>query len=81
MRLGILGTLQLAATVIFAAPVAVFGLSKLAAGETLLGAAAVGIAVGMVALPQYLTTPSDLPGKAAERAVGAVVKEPEDDES
>ncbi|WP_435185945.1 DUF7533 family protein [Halobellus sp. EA9] len=81
MRLGILGTLQLAATLIFAAPVAVFGLSRLAAGETLLGAGAVVVAVGMVALPQYLTTPSDLPGEAAERVVGAVVKEPEDDEN
>jgi len=81
MGLGILGTLQLAATVIFAAPVAVFGLSKLAAGETFLGGVAVVIAVGMVVLPQYLTTPSDLPGKAAERVVGAAVKEPDEDEN
>ncbi|RLM53360.1 hypothetical protein DVK02_14330 [Halobellus sp. Atlit-31R] len=82
MRLGILGTLQLAATLIFAAPVGIFGLSRLADGDALLGGGAVAIAVGMVVLPQYLTTPGDVPVAVGERLVGAVVKTPdEDDES
>ncbi|MFC6874163.1 DUF7533 family protein [Halobellus marinus] len=80
MRLGIAGTIQLAATLVFAAPVGIFGLSRLLAGETLLGAGLLAVAVGMVALPQYLTTPGDVPAKIGERVVGSVVKTPEDDE-
>jgi len=80
MRLGILGTLQLAGTLIFAAPVGVFGISRLLDGETLLGVGAVAIAAGMVLLPQYLTTPGDIPAKVGERVAGAVVKQPDDDE-
>lgn len=81
MRLGILGTIQLAATLIFAAPVGIFGLTRLVEGDAVLGGGAVAIAVGMVALPHYLTTPTDIPMKVGERVVGAVVKDPEDDES
>ena len=80
MRLGILGTLQLAGTLIFAAPVGVFGVSRLLDGETLLGVGAVAIAVAMVALPQYLTTPGDVPAKLGERVVGAVLKPPDDED-
>jgi hypothetical protein len=80
MRLGIAGTIQLAATLVFAAPVGIFGLTRLLAGETLLGGGLLAVAVGMVALPQYLTTPGDVPAKIGERVVGSVVKTPEDDE-
>ncbi|RLM90323.1 hypothetical protein D3D02_06055 [Halobellus sp. Atlit-38R] len=80
MRLGILGTLQLAATLIFAAPVGIFGLTRLTEGDIALGAGAVAIAVAMVVLPQYLTTPGDIPVKIGERVFGAVVKAPDDDE-
>ncbi|MFD1599161.1 DUF7533 family protein [Halobellus rarus] len=80
MRLGILGTIQLAATLVFAAPVGIFGLTRLLEGDTVIGGGAVAIAVGMVALPHYLTTPTDIPMQLGERAVGMVVKTPEDDE-
>jgi len=80
MRLGILGTLQLAATMIFAAPVGIFGLTRLTEGDIALGAGAVAIAAAMVVLPQYLTTPGDIPMKIGERVLGAVVKTPDDDE-
>ncbi|WP_144906351.1 DUF7533 family protein [Halobellus captivus] len=81
MRLGILGTIQLAATLIFAAPVGIFGVTRLVEGDTLIGGGAVAIAAAMVLLPHYLTTPTDIPMKVGERVVSAVVKEPDDDEA
>ena len=81
MRLGILGTIQLAATVVFAAPVGIFGLTRLTEGDTLLGGGLVAVAVAMVALPQYLTTPGEIPMKLVERVVGRAVVTPDDEES
>lgn len=80
MSKGIIGLVGLAITVAFAIPIALFGLSLLADGATLVGAAFVGIAALMVVLEELLTTPGDIPGKAAEKVVGAVVKEPEEPE-
>lgn len=79
MRPGIIGTVQLAATLAFALPVALFGVEFLLSGN-LLGLAFVGLAVGMVAAEEYLTTPKDLPALAAEKTVGAVVREPDDED-
>ena len=81
MRLGILGTIQLAATVVFAAPVGIFGLTRLTEGDTLLGGGLVAVAVAMVALPQYLTTPGEIPMKIVERVGGRAVVTPDDEES
>ena len=81
MRLGILGTIQLAATVVFAAPVGIFGLTRLTEGDVLLGGGLVAVAVAMVALPQYLTTPGEIPMKIVERVVGRAVVTPDDEES
>ena len=81
MRLGILGTIQLAATVVFAAPVGIFGLTRLTEGDTLLGGGLVAVAVAMVALPQYLTTPGEIPMKIVERVVRRAVVTPDDEES
>ena len=80
MRLGIASTIQLAATLVFAAPVGIFGLTRLLDGETLLGGGLLAVAVGMVLLPQYLTTPGDVPAKIGERVVGSVVKTPDEDD-
>jgi hypothetical protein len=79
MRLGILDMLALAATLVFAIPVGVFGLNKFLAGETTLGAALVVVAALMVVLPQLLTTPADIPGKLAGKAVGKAVKVPDEE--
>lgn len=57
MRLGILDTIGLALTVIFAFPVANFGVNRLLAGEILTGSALVVVAVAMVAVPHYFTDP------------------------
>ncbi|WP_321169617.1 DUF7533 family protein [Halorarum salinum] len=74
MALGILDQLGLAASLVFALPVALYGLQRAAGGEALVGAAFLVVAALMVYLPQRLTTPSDIPGKAAEKAVGAAVR-------
>ena len=57
MRLGILDTIGLAMTVIFAFPVANFGVTRLLAGEPIIGIALIGVAVAMVAVPHYFTDP------------------------
>lgn len=77
MRLGILDMVGLAATLVFALPVGVFGLEKLLAGDTVLGGGLVVVAALMVYLPQRLTTPQDIPGAVAERVVGRAVEDPD----
>ncbi|WP_248895242.1 DUF7533 family protein [Haloplanus halobius] len=79
MRLGILETVGLAATLIFAIPVGLFGIETLLAGQTALGTGLVVVAVLMVVLPRRLTTPADLPGAIAERVVGRAVKDPDEE--
>jgi hypothetical protein len=79
MRLGLLATVQLAATVVFAAPVGIFGLTRLTEGDVLLGGGLVAVAIAMVALPQYLTTPGEIPMKIVERVVGRAVVPPDDE--
>ena len=79
MRLGLLATIQLAATVVFAAPVGIFGLTRLTEGDVLLGGGLVAVAIAMVALPQYLTTPGEIPMKIVERVVSRAVVPPDDE--
>ena len=79
MRLGLLATVQLAATVVFAAPVGIFGLTRLTEGDVLLGGGLVAVAIAMVALPQYLTTPGEIPMRIVERVVGRAVVSPGDE--
>jgi hypothetical protein len=57
MRLGIIDMIGLAATLIFALPVANFGLTRLLAGETAMGVALIVVAVAMVAIPHYFMDP------------------------
>lgn len=73
MALGILDQLGLAASLVFAIPVALYGLQRVAGGEALVGGAFLIVAALMVYLPQRLTTPGDIPGKAAEKAVSTAV--------
>jgi len=80
MARGIVGLVGLAATLVFALPIAYLGVDMLASGRTLLGAAFLGLAALMVAIEEHLTTPGDIPGKLAERTIGAVATEPDADE-
>lgn len=80
MRLGLLQTIELAAVLVFALPVAGFAVRRLLAGDTAVGAGLLVVAVLMVVVPLHLTTPGDVPGKIAETVVGsAVTVEDEDD--
>ena len=57
MRLGIIDMVGLAATLIFALPVANFGVDRLLAGESVMGVALIVVAVAMVAVPHYFLDP------------------------
>ena len=74
MARGILDTLGLAAALVLAIPIGLFGVEHLVRGDLVAGALYIGIAVGMVAIEQYLTTPTDVPAMVAEKTVGTVVK-------
>lgn len=78
MRLGILDTVGLAASLIFALPVGVYGAERLLGGDAFLGGVLVAVAALMVLLPRRLTTPGDLPAAAAEKVVGAAVADREE---
>ena len=75
--MGILNTVGLVLTLAFALPVALLGVNLVVSGRTGIGIALCVVAVLMVALKQYVTTPDDVPTAAAEKAVGAVVKDDE----
>ena len=79
MARSITGTIGLAVTLALAAPIALFGVEKLVAGDRLVGGTALAVAVLMLLVEEYLTTPTDLPGKLAEATVGGVAKTPEED--
>lgn len=80
MRLGLLETVGLAASLVFAIPLGIYAVERMLGGETVVGGAFLLVAALMVLLPRYLTTPGDLPGKAAERVAGDVVADPEERE-
>jgi hypothetical protein len=77
MAKGVLGTIGLALTLAFAIPVALLGLQFLALdGQPVPGVAFLAIAVLMVAVEEYLTTPTDVPGMILGKTVSTVVDEP-----
>ncbi|MCO8246960.1 MULTISPECIES: hypothetical protein [unclassified Haladaptatus] len=80
MTMGILDTVSLAATLVLAIPIALFGIDRIVAGELILGGAFVAIGVGMVLVREKLTTPTDIPSSAAQKVVGTVAKTDEDEE-
>lgn len=67
MARGILDTIGLAGTVLFAAPVALFGADLLVRGNPLQGGAFLGIAALMILVPRYVRTPSDVASGAVEK--------------
>jgi len=81
VRLGILETVGLAATLVFAIPAGVLGVQFLLGDRPVLGAVLVVVAVLMVVVPRVVTTPGDVPGTVVERVAGRVVETPEEAES
>ncbi|WP_276270536.1 DUF7533 family protein [Haloarcula litorea] len=79
MAQGILDTVGLAAVLLLAGPIALFGLEHLVRGDLFGAALYLGVAAGLVVVEQYLTTPTDVPGLVAEKTVGAVVKTDDED--
>lgn len=74
MAKSIIDTAMFALTLVFALPVGLLGGNFLLSGQTILGSVFVGLAVLMIVVEEYLTSPTDLPGMAAKRVVGAIVK-------
>ena len=74
---GIIGTLQLAAVLAFAAPLLFFGAESLLRGRTLLGGAFVALGALMLGLHWWLTNPLD-PADFAEAAVDRIARDRED---
>jgi len=58
MRLGLLDMIGLATTLVFALPVANFGVLRALDGEVLFGVSLVVVAVAMVVIPQYFFNPA-----------------------
>lgn len=63
MRLGLFDMIGLATTLVFAVPLANFGVWRIMAGETVFGIALVAVAVAMVILPQYFLDPARIARK------------------
>ncbi|MFB6151104.1 MAG: hypothetical protein ABEJ40_04795 [Haloarculaceae archaeon] len=80
MARSILGLVGLGTTLVFALPAALYGVELLVRGDTYPGIGLVVVAVLMVAVEEYVTTPGDLPAAVAGRVLGAVAKTPDDEE-
>lgn len=77
---GIIDTIKLAGTLVLAIPAALAGLDfLLLRGQTGVGVALIGLAVGLVVIQHWLTMPTDIPELVASRVVGTVTKEPDSD--
>jgi len=80
MGKGLVGTLQLAASVVVAVPVAAFGLFKLAEGQPRLGVVFLVLAVLVVVFEEVVISPTDIPAALLERVGDRVVETPEENE-
>ncbi|MFB6303115.1 MAG: hypothetical protein ABEH78_09685 [Haloferacaceae archaeon] len=70
---GIIESLGLVGSLVFAVPVGVAGIEFLLGGRTAIGATLLAVAVLMVVVPQRVSTPADLPGDIAARLAGRAV--------
>lgn len=77
---GIIDTVKLAGTLVFAIPAAIAGLEfLLVRGETTTGAVLLVLAVTLVIVQQRVTLPSDVPGLVAKRIAGSVAEDDSDE--
>lgn len=75
MQLGIVDLIGLATTLVFAIPVANFGITQLLAGKPVVGVALIGVAVAMVVLPQYFLDPKRVLGRLLRGMLPARLRE------
>ncbi|TQQ82290.1 DUF7533 family protein [Halonotius roseus] len=75
MQLGIVDLIGLATTLVFAIPVANFGVTQLLAGKPVGGVALLGVAVAMVVLPQYFLDPKRILGRLLRGLLPARLRE------
>lgn len=76
-ELGIVETLGLVGSLVFAVPVGVAGVELLLGGRAALGATLLVVAVLTVVVPRRVTAPADLPGTLAARVAERAVIDPE----
>lgn len=76
---GILESLGLVGSLVFALPAGIAGVELLLDGRTAIGATLVVVALLMIAVPRRVTTPGDLPGDVAARIVDRTVLDPDED--
>ena len=88
MRLGVMDMIGLAASLVFALPLANYAFIRLFAGELALGFGLLGVATAMVVLPQYFLDPGRLvrgllsgllPRQLRSESSGDPVEPPADD--
>ncbi|MXV64491.1 hypothetical protein GS429_20940 [Natronorubrum sp. JWXQ-INN-674] len=73
---GIIDTIKLAGVLVLALPAALAGLELLLVrGQTMAGGILLVLAVLLVVVQRRVTTPTDVPGLAAKRVVGAVTSD------
>lgn len=77
MRLGIVESLGLVASLVFAVPAGIAGVELLQDGRIALGATLVVVALLMVVVPRYVVAPQDLPGELAARLAGRATRDPD----
>lgn len=77
---GFIDLLGFASAVFLALPPAFLGVLLASDGDLLGGAALLAVAVGMVAIEEYVVSFRDLAGGLLQRVAGAAVKAPEDEE-
>lgn len=73
---GIIRTIELAVIMSFAAPLGYIGTEMLLSGKQL-GGIFLALAVLMVVLQYYVTTPADIPAVVADKTIGRVAKKGE----
>jgi hypothetical protein len=80
MSRGLIDLFGFAGSVVFAIPVAYFGLLRVLDGDLLAGAGFLAFAAVMVVGMEIYTSPTDVAGNVASRTVGKVAKRPDDEE-
>jgi len=81
MATGIIDTIQRMSAVVIAVMLALPGVDfLLLQGEVAVGGGLLGLAALVMLVSEYVRSPTDVPAEAAQRVVGTVAKDPEDEE-